>query len=260
MNKKLFVSTICLIFTISNGFSQFATDVTVTDCKNNAYNLFNELDAGKIIVIGWAMPCSSCASPLLDVHNAILNFEISNPGVVKYWICDDFGNTSCSSLTNWALNNGMNNALNFSSSLIDMGDYGADGMPKVVVLGCSSHKVYYNVNDNPTGSGVTTAINQALAELANSCVTGLEKVEYDEKSIELYPNPVLTKCSFQIENPKDIESILITSASGTKIVMDEWDIENGQVVLNTENLTGGIYFLTVQTIENTFVTRFEKIK
>ena len=45
-----------------------------------------------------------------------------------------------------------------------MSNYGSAGMPKVVVLGGSSHSVYYNVNNNQINlNGVQTAINNALA-------------------------------------------------------------------------------------------------
>lgn len=260
MIKSILLSTFVSIICTTISYSQFATDVTVTDCKSNTYNLFNELDAGKIIVIGWAMPCSSCAPPLLDVHNAVLNYEISNPGVVKYWICDDYGNTSCSSLNGWVMNNGMNNSLVFSTPLLDMGDYGSDGMPKVVVVGCSSHKVYYNVNNNPSGSGVTAAINQALSDMASSCVTGIESVENDASNIQLFPNPSVDKCSFRMENHEEIELIKITSVNGEEMLINNWEVENDQVVLNIGDLTEGMYFLSVQTANNTSVTRFEKTK
>lgn len=166
--KTLFLLSFIVVLNTAFGQST-ATDVTVTDCAGNSHNLFNELDAGKIIVVGWAMPCATCAAPLLSVHNIVLSFQLSNPGMIEYWLNDDFANTSCQSLIGWANSSGITSAIYFSAGQLSMLDYGSAGMPKVVILGCTDHKVYYNVNNNPGGNGFSNALQAAVADVNAGC-------------------------------------------------------------------------------------------
>ncbi|HRD39909.1 MAG TPA: hypothetical protein PLC65_14870, partial [Bacteroidia bacterium] len=65
-----------------------------------------------------------------------------------FYLVDDYANTSCPTLTSWALTNGMPNAIVFSNSAIDMYDYGSTGMPKIVVIGGANHQVFDNQNNS----------------------------------------------------------------------------------------------------------------
>lgn len=189
-------------------FSQsYAPQIVTTDCHSNSFDLYDKLDNGKIIVIGWAMPCLTCAGPLLDVHNAVLNFAISDPGVVEYWVADDYGNTSCASFNDWCTDNGITNAFYFSTPDINMLDFESEGMPKVVVIACADGQVYYNVNNTPTGSGVTTAINQALTDIDNGCLLQIDENSFED--FELFPNPAIDKLNIRITDNYNLENLYI---------------------------------------------------
>ena len=56
--KKIVFSAIWLV-TASFTFAQTATDFTANDCAGTSHHLFAELDAGKIIVAAFVMPCGS---------------------------------------------------------------------------------------------------------------------------------------------------------------------------------------------------------
>lgn len=239
----IFVALLCL-----TSYSQsFATDFTASNCNGVSYNLFSELDAGKIIVIGWTMPCATCASPLLDVHNAVLNYAISHPGVVEYWVTDDYANTSCASVEGWCSNNGITNSTYFSSSSIDMNDYGGSGMPKVVVLACSNHKIYYNVNDTPDGQGVTDAIETALSELANSCQLDVGSLQTTNYELKAFPNPAEDILNIEFINmPKENFLIELYTVSGEllqQFPLDMSSLEIQKTQISTAELPGGIYLL-----------------
>ncbi len=139
-----------------------ATDFNVLDCDGNSHHLYGELDAGKIIVIAWIMPCTSCINDPLNAHTIVQTYAASHPGRVVMYIADDYANSPCSTITGWSNFYGMTNSTKFSDPAITMSDYGVDGMPKIVVLGGSDHKVYYN--ENSSSVGVDTAIDQALAD------------------------------------------------------------------------------------------------
>jgi len=139
-----------------------ATDFNVVDCDGVSHHLFGELDAGKIIVIAWIMPCTSCITDPLNAHNIVQTYASTHPGRVVMYIADDYANTVCSTVVGWSNFYGMTNSTKFSDPAITMSDYGVDGMPKIVVLGGSNHKVYYN--ENSSSAGIGAAIDQALID------------------------------------------------------------------------------------------------
>lgn len=215
-----------------------ATDFTANDCVGVPHNLFTELDAGKIIVIAWVMPCGSCAAPSLAAYNAVQSFASSNPNTVYFYLVDDVANTSCSSLTTWGNTNGMPTATKFSDATINMSDYGTPGMPKIVVLGGSNHTIAYNLNSGVTQSGVQNAISDLLASLSTSEITTESKGE-----AIVVPNPVNGDFTveYQMVNVQ-LETIEIVNATG-------------QVVYTTEHKAVGT---GVQTVKFSAELKLEK--
>src|SRR6185436_4860235 len=110
------------------------------------HDLFAELDAGKVIVICWVMPCPACVNPALTTHNIVQTYQSTNPYKVIMYLVDDFANTTCTSLETWQNNTGVPDATPFSNSAINMNDYGGPGMPKIVVIGGPNHTVFYNTD------------------------------------------------------------------------------------------------------------------
>lgn len=142
--------------------AQTATNFTEDDCEGISHTLFDELDQGKIIVIAWVMPCASCSYFGSSAYDAVQSFNESHPGIVEFYLTDDYANTSCSNISNWGTSNNMEHHTAFSSTAINMSDYGTDGMPKVVVLAGAEHRILYNENNGSiTYDGVESAINSA---------------------------------------------------------------------------------------------------
>src|SRR6187455_3648496 len=142
--------------------AQTATNFTCNDCSGVSHDLFTELDAGKVIVLIWVMPCGACSGPSATCYNTVDAYQASNPGRVFLYMADDVANSSCASINNWANGNGApQNAysLRFSNADIDMSDYGSAGMPKIVVLGGTSHTVFYNVNNAVNATALQSAID-----------------------------------------------------------------------------------------------------
>ncbi|MBI2258439.1 MAG: T9SS type A sorting domain-containing protein [Flavobacteriia bacterium] len=224
--KKNYILIVWLTVT-SFIIAQTAPQITATDCKNDQYVLYDKLNEGKVIVIGWPMPCSSCASPLLEVNNSVINFAISHPNKVEFWLADDFANTSCSSLTTWSMNTGLSMAIEFSTSAINMDDFGSYGMPKAVVIGCNG-KVYYNVNTTPNESGVTAAVNEAFNEINAGCLNSIQENSISQSFV--FPNPTI-KNSITVSW---IESLKVDNIQ--LINIDGKIIKNSPVTLNTKNI------------------------
>ena len=117
MKKTLLTVLVGLIAQCS--FSQTtATNFICNDCASTSHTLFAELDAGKVIVLVWAMPCGSCIGPAQSAYSAAESFSSSHPGRVLFYLADDYANTSCSTLSSWATTNNMPNSTKFSNTAL----------------------------------------------------------------------------------------------------------------------------------------------
>lgn len=224
--------------------AQTAPDIAAPDCHGTIHDIYDELDAGKIIVIGWTMPCSACVPPLLDVHNAVVNYAISNPGIIEYWINDDYGNTNCLVLEGWCQNNGISFFELFSTTELPMSAFGSDGMPKVVVMACESHTVYYNVDDYPSGAGVSAAIDQALLDLSNGCVSSVSENNLAE-SVQIYPNPASDLLYINCGHLNQFESVNVYNMLGEAQAVSLEENSDAKIEIQIENLSEGMYFIEI---------------
>jgi hypothetical protein len=191
------------------------------------------------------MPCTSCIAPALSAYTEVQNYQSSYPGKVKFYLVDDVANTSCVSLTSWANTNGMPGSTIFSNAAIDMSNYGAAGMPKIVVLGGVSHTVFDNQNNTLSTPQFNTAIGQALLASA----IGINEVNYSKTIISVYPNPVINdqfNISYTLQENANVKiEIYNILGSLVKQVLNESQIA-GQHQINVESgLKNGSYFVKI---------------
>lgn len=254
---KIF-STISLLFTFALTNAQTATNFNCNDCAGNNHDLFTELDAGKVIVIAWVMPCSSCLPPTLTASNIVQSYASSNPGQVFLYVVDDYANTNCTSLGSWCTSNGITGTT-FSNSAIDMLDYGSAGMPKIVVLGGTAHTVFFNQNN--TAAGNSTAIQQAIdAALAVTVQDPASPLA----SMQVAPNPASTNATLTVNMSESSEtSITVYNTPGQQVMT----VYSGTLVagetkfeLNLNELAAGSYYIQVTngTVRRTL--RFTRIE
>ena len=243
--KKILLINALVCFSVGIVFAQTtATDFTTDDCNGVSHNLFSELDAGNVIVISWVMPCGPCETYSLPAYSAVQTFATSHPGRVHFYIADDYGTTACGTLNNFASN--MPVSTIFSSSNINMSDYGAYGMPKVVVLAGSDHHIYYNENDNKINfPDVQTAISDAL-----STPLGIEQSASNKFEISTYPNPVNNVLNISyIKNQSSLINFTIVDILGKVVLSIEEDVSylKGEATksINVSALDNGNYFLKI---------------
>ena len=176
-----------LIFPILAFGQNIATDFTVSDCDGIEHHLFSELDGGSIIVMAWVMPCNPCAIYTQPAYLAAHSFSESHPNKVHFYLIDDYANSSCTYISDWAQDYNMQNHVSFSSEDISMSDYGEDGMPKVTVVGGLNHRILFNENDvNITFDPIRITIENQLNEMT------IEPIE-EKMKITAFPNPTSGK-------------------------------------------------------------------
>ncbi len=244
MKHKLLIAIFVLVTNIS--FSQTnATNFNCNDCTGNNHDLFSELNAGKVIVLCWVMPCSACISPSRTAYDVVQTFVPSNPDRVYFYLVDDFADTPCNTLTSWGNNNGMPNAVKFSNAIIKMSDYGTAGMPKIVIVGGVNHNVYYNENNGANTAGIQPAINQALIE------AGINEKNTLVSDLKVIPNPVQSNAtlSYSLIETSIVKIDLIDVFGKTIKVISSENQAPGkyETTINYENISNGVYFLRLIT-------------
>ena len=240
--KKLLMIIIAILTTLGFAYAQTtATDFTTNDCNGVSHTLFDELDNEKVIVIAWVMPCTSCATYAGYASDAVQSFATSHPERVKYYLADDYGNSTCSYLSGWAANYNITTDAIFSDAILNMTNYGTNGMPKVVVLGKNTHTIYYNENNSkPTYIGVKDAITLALSPT-------VQIDEQVDKSFNLtaYPNPTngLLNVNYTSNTPVQFDVINMLGEN----VFSQKTNNTKNTTIDVSNLNKGFYFLQMTT-------------
>jgi hypothetical protein len=164
-----------------------ATDFNINDCSGVSHHLFSELDGGKIIVAVFVMPCSGCIIPANDVQTVVQSYTASYPGRVEMYLIDDDGLTSCTEMNTWRNANGLYIMPTFSDTSVVQTQYGTPGMPKIVVLGGTSHHIYGNQNNTVDMELLKSQINEALG-----IPSGISATKSTVLKLNIFPNPATT--------------------------------------------------------------------
>lgn len=239
--KKLFPFFIAFFTLAALSAQTTATNFTCNDCSGNSHTLFTELDSGKVIVLIWVMPCPGCIAGGLAVDSITKSYAISNPGIVKFYLADDFANSVCHNISSWVNLNNLSPDAEFSDTAISMAHYGTAGMPKIIVLGGSSHTVFYNQSGTPSAIALQTAINNALS--ANA---GIIERDNNKMGLTLFPNPALnnSKIKYTLARSADV-TIEVMNLLGKKIKTFSLGIQSAgkqEYQINLESLSNGLYF------------------
>jgi len=253
--KKIFFIASAFVMGLQLLKAQTATNFNCNDCAGSNHNLFAELDAGKVIVISFVMPCASCIGPSLSAYNEVQNYASSNPGRVLFYCIDDVANTNCTTLTNWCNTNGMTNATVFSNSAVVESAYGSGGMPKILVIGGSSHTVFYNQNATINVAAFNTAINNALNTV------GIKENSIDHFQLSLFPNPAKDKKMMVTYNLRSNQEITIDiyNIIGDKVknVLKEQQVfGKHQQQIDLTNFSVGTYTIKVMAGDKVDVLKF----
>jgi hypothetical protein len=240
MKQKMLIAIFVLVSNLC--FSQsIATNFNCNDCAGSNHDLFTELNAGKIVVLCWVMPCSSCISPSRTAYDVVQTYTSSQPGRVLFYLVDDYANTPCNTLTTWGNNNGMPNAVKFSNAAINPADYGIVGMPKIVIVGGVYHKVYYNENDGANTAGIQPAIDLALSE------SGIDETNSPVSEFNLFPNPIQNsaKLTYTLKEKSNVSLAIINVFGETTSLISSENQTPGEYnrEINYATLSNGVYFL-----------------
>jgi hypothetical protein len=237
--KKLILSVVPMVIALF-ATAQTATNFNCNDCSATNHDLFTELNSGKVIVITWVMPCGACIAPASTAANTVQGYASSNPGTVKFYVADDYANTSCSTLNSWLSTNSITADAVFSNSAVSMADYGSPGMPKTIVIG-PDHTVFYNQNNSVSANALQTAINNALA-------VGISENKNTISTVSLFPNPVngnSTVLNYSLAQNADV-TIDIYNVLGESVksnIVQNQTAGKHEATIDLAGVTNGVYFI-----------------
>lgn len=240
--KKLLLTSLITLSGISAIAQTTATNFNVNDCSGTNHNLFAELDAGKVVVIAFVMPCSSCISPSLSAYTEVQDYAVTNPGRVVFYLSDDVGTSSCTTITNWGNTNGITSPdAVFCNTAVKQANYGSAGMPKIVVLAGASHSVLFNQNNGLNVTNFNNAISQGL-------VTGISENKQNDFKLSFFPNPSTTNkanINYTLVEGSDV-TVEIYNTLGAKVKnvnLEKQAAGKHESILDFETLTNGVYFM-----------------
>lgn len=244
--KKIFSFLSFVLITFSSFSQTTATNFNCNDCSGINHDLFAELNDGKVIVIDWVMPCSSCVGPSKTAYNIVQSYASSNPGKVMMYIADDYANNSCTQLSSWVDQNSMPNTTRFSNSIIKMTDYGSNGMPKIIIVGGINHTVFYNEINTEAGNvaKLQAGINAALT------AASISKNPLSDVSISISPNPAITNANVFLTLKNSVEvTVEVFNSVGQKVmtVINNELLAQGknEIEISTEDISEGLYLVKV---------------
>lgn len=252
--KKLILITVLGLITLPSFSQTTVTNFTGYDCAGKYHDFFSEMNSGTVIVMSFVMPCGACASASLTAYNVVQSYATSNPGRVVMYVSDDYADTPCNSLSSWVNSNSMPNAIKFSTSSLKMSDYGTAGMPKVVVIGGSDHKILYNANNSVSSTLIKSAVTTGIA-----ATTGISDEVKGISTTNLFIHPATNIATISLNFPtKNFVKIEVLNSLGQIVTtVHSGTLPQGEnkVDFSTSKLNHGIYFVKITETQSTKIMK-----
>lgn len=248
----LFISML-FIATISKGQTT-AMQFSGVDCGGNQVNLFNDLNAGKAVVLFFYMPsCGSCPPVARKIQTMSNNINATHPGMVKGYAFPFQNSTTCTYSSSWVSSNNLPLYAPMDSGATQVAYYGGFGMPTVVLLGGTDHRVMFSTLNFVTSD--TTEMRDSILNLFNS-TTSVQDLPNTVNSFDVFPNPAANNISINLDlNQNATVLIDIIDLLGKPVAVVSEEKQNGLISkqFNTSSLPNGLYFVRIQTAGKTAV-------
>ena len=250
---KLLLLILFLSFSKAGESQTIAQDWTKDDCNGVSHNLFSELDSGYVIMLEFVMQCGTCIAAAADLNTIYNDFEISNPGRLKYYMIDYSSGFSCDTMTAWA--HGINCTF-FLDGSHEVAYYGGFGMPTIVILGGVNHSVFYNsLGFNPTFDiqYIRDAIDLAL-------VTSGVPENAAIHSLSFFPNPAgeNVRINYSLTKSSDVRMVVLDVSGRIVLSLSLGNNSAGEnsFQLETSMLSKGFYTLRFLSEESSTSLKF----
>lgn len=246
MKKSFFLSFILMfVITISRAQTT-AMQLNGLDCNGASHDLFADLDAGKAVVVFFFMPsCGSCPPPAQKIQTMANKILTSYPGMVTAYAMPFQNSTTCSYVSSWVSSNNLTFYAPYDSGATQVAHYGGFGMPTVVLLGGTDHRVMFSTQNFVTSD--TTEMRDSILSLFG--FTGVEALPNAVSSFTVFPNPANENISIRIDLKKGSEVLIeVTDIAGKQVAVILNEKEKRSIVqdFNTSTLSNGNYLVRLR--------------
>ncbi len=246
MKKTILLSIIIMLSGIIVQAQTTAIDFSKKDRAGNNHNLFADLDAGNAVLIHFYMPsCGSCPPPAQKIQAMANNIMKSFPGKIKGYAIPYNNTTPCSYSSTWVSSNGLSLYTAMDSGASQVAYYGGFGMPTVVLLGGTDHKVLFSTLSFSTSD--TTIMRDKILALFGA--TGINNVNPSFSNVKLYPNPATDQIQLELnlEKPANLKVEIVNIVG--EVVANVYDhMAVGGIFkteVNTAAFSKGVYMMRV---------------
>lgn len=256
--KKYFLSvTLAMLALLSANAQQTAMQFSGVDCNNNAVDLYADLNAGKAVVLFYYMPnCGSCPPPAQKIQTMANNIMNTYPGMVKAYAFPFQNSTTCSYSVSWVTNNNLSLYAPMDSGAAQVAYYGGFGMPTVVLVGGTDHRVLFSTLSFSTSD--TTIMRDSILNLLNP--SGVNELGNVITGVKLFPSPAAQEMTVSMTVKQNTDLKLEVVDILGKVVAT---IYNEQAVAGTIRVTvptgtysNGVYFIRMRSGDKTANHKF----
>ena len=208
-----------------------APDFTLTDTQGNTWNLFEQLNAGKTVVLDFfSTTCGSCISSVPYVNQLWIDYGSGN-GSVLVWAIET-NNADNAQIDTFMVNYGGQYTV-FSTQDNDsvLSLYEVTYTPKYFVICPDKMLQSSTFNELLDKIGVCQALNRNKENVANTDVI-------------VFPNPGTDNINFEfrLSSAKRISKLKIFNIMGEQLASYNLNNENNQFQLNIFSLNRGLFF------------------
>jgi hypothetical protein len=204
------------------------------------------------VVVAFVMPCAACIGPSQASYASVQSYATSYPGRVLFYISDDNADTSCDTVSAWAIANGLTGVPCFSNSSFISTQYGGIAMPKIVVLAGSNDSVYFIQNNAVDVHNLQSSIAAALA------ATAINENVHNDFELSVFPNPSYRKTmvEYSLAIASDVTIDIFNSIGIMVKKINEGKQSEGSHIIdiNFESFEAGNYFIKLVT-KDAYLTR-----
>ena len=245
MKKSLLI--IALMFTVVISKAQNVMQLNGADCNGNMHDLYADLNAGKAVILHFFMPnCGSCPPPAQKIQTMANRILLAHPGKITAYAMPYNNTTTCAATASWVSSNGLSLYMPYDSGATQVANYGGFGMPTIVLLGGTNHRVMFSTQSFSTSD--TLIMRDSILNLLYG-PAGISKEQNFVSNVSVYPNPANEKVQLELNIiQSSYIKIEVVNLLG-EVVANVYESKIGEGVLRKEipttALSNGTYFIRV---------------
>lgn len=248
MKTYIFSVTLAMLAFLSGNAQQTAMQFSGVDCNNNAVDLYADLNAGKAVVLFYYMPnCGSCPPPAQRIQTMANNIMNTYPGMVKAYAFPFQNSTTCAYSASWVTNNNLSLYAPMDSGAAQVAYYGGFGMPTVVLVGGTDHRVLFSTLSFSTSD--TTIMRDSILNLLNP--SGVNELNNVITGVKLFPSPAAQEMTVSMTVKQNTDLKLEVVDVLGKVVATIYDEQTvaGTIRVNvpTGTYSNGVYFIRMRS-------------